>query len=198
MTLVEVLVALGLGVALAAAVGWFQRVQFLAMEDQAAQLDIQNTARAIVDVFAREVRRAGMDPRCTKAVEALVDASPSVVRFQADLNADGALDAASEDILYRIAGGSRVERGQGRVLEPLLDGVDLTGSSLRYFDAAGTELVGASGLTAAQRAQVRRVRLELAVRAPVRSGSRGPDLVARAATDVELRNRFFIGVGGCS
>lgn len=197
MTLVEVLVTLVLGAALAAAIGWFQRVQFLALEDQAGQIDLQSSARAIVDVFARDVRRAGMDPKCSKAVEALVEASPSVLRFQADLNANGALDASSEDLVYRLAGGARVERGQGPTVEPLLEGVDLTGSRIRYFDGGGNEILGPSGLTAAQRAQVRRVRLELAVRAPTRSGSGAPDLVARAATDIELRNRFFVGVTGC-
>lgn len=197
-TLVEILVAMLLGASLAAAVSWFSRVQFLALEDQAAQLDIQTSARAIVDVFARDVRRAGMDPTCAKNVQTLVDASPTALRFQADLNGNGALDVASEDLLYRLVAGNRIERGQGQAVESLLDGVDLTGSRLRYFDAAGTELVTASALTAAERALVRRVRLELAVRTPTHSGSGALDLVAQAATDVELRNRFFAGVAGCS
>lgn len=196
-TLVELLVALLLGSAVAASIGWFQRAQFLALEDQAAQLDMQSSARAIVDVFARDVRRAGMDPTCAGAVEALVDAGPAALRVQADLNGNGALDVASEDLIYRLADGVRIERGQGTTLEPLLDDVDLSGSRFRYFDAVGTELVAAGGLTAAQRAQVRRVRLELAVRAPTRSGSGALPLAARAATDVELRNRFFAGVAGC-
>src|SRR5690242_4495537 len=101
-SLVEILVAMLLGVSMATTVAWFQRAQFLAMEDQAAQLDIQTSARAIVDVFARDVRRAGMDPTCAKHVQALVDASPTALRFQADLNANGAVDAASEDLLYRL------------------------------------------------------------------------------------------------
>lgn len=198
-TLVEILVATLLGAALAATVAWFGRVQFLTMEDQAVQLDLQTNARAIVEVFARDVRRAGMDPRCSKAVQTLVDASPTAVRFQADLNGNGALDPASEDLFYRLVADARVERGQGTSVEPLLDGVNLAGSRLRYFDAAGAELVGGvSGLTSAQRALVRRIRLELALRAPPRSGSEASDLVARAATDVELRNRFFVGVAGCS
>jgi type II secretory pathway component PulJ len=197
-TLIEILVAMLIGVGVAATVAWFERAQFLAMEDQAAQLDIQTSARAIVDVFARDVRRAGMDPTCAKNVTAVVDASPTALRFQADLNANGALDAASEDLLYRLVDGIRVERGQGTTVEPLLEDIDLSGSRIRYFDAAGSELLASTSLTAAQRALIRRVRLELAVRVPARSGSGAPDLVARAATDVELRNRFFVGVTGCS
>ena len=197
-TLIELLVAMLLGAGVAATVTWFTRTQFLALEDQASQLDIQTSARAIVDVFARDVRRAGMDPTCAKNVQGLVDASPTSIRFQADLNSNGALDVASEDLLYRLVSNARIERGQGETVEPLLDEVDLTGSRLRYFDAAGTELTTSTSLTAAQRALVRRVRLELAVRTPTRSGSTATDLIARAATDVELRNRFFAGIAGCS
>ncbi len=197
-TLIEILVAMLIGVGVAATVAWFGRTQFLAMEDQVAQLDIQTSTRAIVDVFARDVRRAGMDPTCAKNVTAVVDASPTALRFQADLNSNGAVDAASEDLLYRLVDGVRVERGQGTTVEPLLEDVDLSGSRIRYFDAAGFELLASASLTAAQRALIRRVRLELDVRVPARSGSGAPDLTARAATDVELRNRFFVGVTGCS
>lgn len=198
LSLIEVLVALLIGASLAATIGWFQHTQFLTLEDQAAQLDVQTAARAVIDVFARDVRRAGMDPRCTKAVQALLEASPTTVRIQADLNANGALDVASEDLRYRIVGDTRLERRQGNTVEPLLDGVDLAGSRFRYYDASGAEIVTTGALTTAQRAQVRRVRLELAVHAPAHSTVRGADLVAEAATDVELRNRFFVAVTGCS
>lgn len=197
-TFVELLVAMMIGAGVAATAGWFLRTQFLVMEDQAAQLDIQTATRAVVDVFARDVRRAGMNPTCGNTVATLVDASTTTIRFQSDLNANGALDADSEDLRYRLASGTRIERTQGSSVEPLLDGVDLTGSRLRYFDSAGTEIVTTGSLTAAQLAMVRRIRLELAVRQPTRSGSGGRDLISRAATDVELRNRYFAGVAGCS
>lgn len=196
-TLVELLVALLLGLGVAATVGWFQRAQFLAMEDQATQLDLQGTARAIIDVFARDVRRAGMDPRCAKAVQALVEATPTTLRLQADLNANGTLEAASEDLRYRLVEGG-VERTSGSATEPLIENVESSGSRLRYFDAAGTELIGSGGLSAAQLTLVRRVRLELALRTPARRSPESPPLAATVATDVELRNRFFIAASGCS
>jgi len=194
-TLIEVLVALLLGAGVSTTVLWFTRTQFFTLEDQARQLDLQTTSRAMVDLFAREVRRAGMDPQCTKAFEGLAEASTTRVRVLADLNLNGVLDAASEDLAYHIVAPDRIERGAGPTTEVLVDGVQVTGSRLRYYDGGGVELAPGAGLSAAQRAQVRRVRLELAVSTP----SLNPEhlLTARVATDVELRNRFFVASTGC-
>lgn len=197
-TLAELLVAMLMGLGLAATVVWFNRLQFHAMEDQARQLTVQSATRAIAELFAREVRRAGLDPTCAGLFQPLVEADATQLHFQADLDGNGALDAASEDLRYRFDADSGVARLAGGVAETLLDEVDLLGSRLRYFDGAGGELVPAPSLSAAQRAQVRRVRLELAVRTAAASPSRDQPLVARIATDVELRNRFFLGTAACS
>lgn len=196
-TLIEVLVALLLGLGVSATVLWFTRAQFFALEDQARQLDIQTTSRAIVDLFAREVRRAGMDPQCTKAFDGVAEGSATSIRFRADLNGNGALEAASEDLGYRIVAPDRIERVAGPTTEVLLDGVAVTGSRLRYFDAGGIELAPGGSLTAPQRALVRRVRLELSVSGPAADSARDLPLTARAATDVELRNRFFVASTVC-
>lgn len=196
-TLVETLVAMAVGLAAMAVFLSFNRAQFFAMHDQARQLDIQTTTRAVVDLFAREVRRAGMDPNCTMAFTAVADSSATQVRIRSDLNVNGVLDAASEDITYRIVPDGRLERVVGVAAEVLLDDVDLTGSRIRYFDSAGAELVPSPALTAAQAGTVRRVRIELAVAGAASDPKRTAPLVARAATDVELRNRFFIGAMPC-
>lgn len=197
-TLIEVLVAMALGVGVAATVAWFQRSQFLAMEEQAQQIDVQTTTRAIVEMFARDVRRAGMNPTCTTAIRPLRQATASSLRVQADLNGNGALDAATEDLRYRVVDG-RFERQAGNATEVLIEGVNLSGSRFRYYDGAGNELIPFLGsLDPAQRNAVRRVRLELIAQRQARSGRRAAPLAARAATDVELRNRFFINTTSCS
>lgn len=198
-TLIELLVTMTLGLGVAATVAWFQRSQFLAMEEQAQQIDLQTTARAIVDVFARDVRRAGMNPSCSADFTPLAYAARDRVRIQADLNANGVLDAATEELRYRVLPTDRrVERQAGSANEILLENVTLSGSRLRYYDGAGTELIPWFGeLTSGQRATVRRIRLELVAQGSARSGRRSQPLVARAATDVELRNRFFINTTGC-
>jgi hypothetical protein len=196
-TLVELLVATALGLVGVATVLSFNRAQFFALRDQATQLDIQTSTRAIVDLFAREVRRAGRDPACTKIFAALVSGSASQVHIQEDLNSNGVLDAATEDLTYRIVNSRRIERVAGTTVDVLIDGVDLTGSRIRYFDGGGAELLPSPTLSAAQLAGARRVRLELAAAGTSFGSTRSTALVARAATDVELRNRFFIATDSC-
>lgn len=197
-TITELLVATALGLAAMGTVLAFNTAQIQTMQNQTVQIDLQTTARSIVDLFARETRRAGADPMCTKAVTPVVSASATEFRMQTDLNGNGAVDASTEDITYRFVNSmTTVERNTGSSAEALLSGADLTGSRFRYFDGTGAELVPSPSLTASQRAAVRRVRIELAVR-EAGVGSQSVYLTARAATDVELRNRFFNVTVTCS
>jgi len=197
-TLIDLLVSVALGLVAMATVLSFHRAQLSALQDQARQLDLQTSTRAIVDLFAREVRRAGLDPGCTRNFAMLADGSATQVRVQQDLNANGALDPGSEDITYRIVQSNRLERVTGTSTEVLLSNLDLSGSRVRYFDGGGAELLPSPSLSAAQRAAVRRVRLELVASGAAASPTRTTPLIASAATDVELRNRFFVISNTCS
>jgi type II secretory pathway component PulJ len=196
-SLVDLLVGVSLSLLGMGTILSFHRSQLYAVQDQARQVEIQTTTRAIVDLFAREARRAGLNPACTANFTMVADASASQVRFQEDLNANGVLDAASEDITYRFAQSNRVERATGSSTDTLLSNVDLTGSRMRYFDGGGAELVPSPTLSAAQRTAIRRVRIEMSASSAARNPSRSAPLTARAATDVELRNRFFVITNSC-
>ena len=197
-TLVELLVATTLSLATMATVLTFQRAQFFALHDQMKQLQMQDATRAVVDLFAREMRRAGRDPACTKIFTPIMLGSASEVQFREDLNSNGTLDSATEELRYRMIDSVRLERVAGDSVEVLVSGVDLTGSRFRYFDGAGNELVPSPTLSDAQRATVRRVRLELATTWHDAGSPRSAPLAAQAATDVELRNRFFLHAESCS
>jgi len=197
-TLPEIMVSVALALVGMATALSFNRAQFFALRDQAKQIDIQTSTRGIVDFFAREVRRAGRDPVCTGVFTPLVLGTPTQVRFQSDLNSNGVLEPITEDLTYRIMSGyTKLERVAGATLEILLNEVDLAGSKFRYFDGAGVELLPSPSLTAAQRAAVRRVRLELITRGGSPGSPRTTPLEARAATNVELRNRFFVATSTC-
>ena len=197
-TIVELLVGTALSLGAMSAVLSFQRAQFFALRDQVKQLQMQDATRNVVDLFAREMRRAGRDPACAKIFTPILLGSASEVQFREDLNANGTLEADTEELRYRIVDSARLERVAGESAEVLISDVDLTGSRLRYFDGAGNELVPNPNLSEAQRATVRRVRLELATTGHDSGSSRSAPLAARAATDVELRNRFFIQSESCS
>jgi prepilin-type N-terminal cleavage/methylation domain-containing protein len=200
-TVIEVLVAATVGLIALAAFACFSRFQTFALRNQAVQLDVQTEARAVIDLMAREVRRAGLDPTCGKAFEGLAVADRLGVEVQADLDGDGAIGARGESVYYRHNPTTgAVERITGDVVDVMLPGDKVEGGSVRYFDGAGNEIAGAAsngGLTATQRAAVRRLRISLALAAdPVDPNSSAP---ARASisTDVELRNRFFLMGTAC-
>jgi type II secretory pathway component PulJ len=199
----EVMVALALGLLVVATVSTFNRSQLFALRNQAVQNDVQMAARNVVDLFARETRRAGLNPLCIAGMPAVTDATAKRVRVQADLNRNGAIDGGDEVITYRFMFTSenidRLEREANGQTDVLIDGVDLAGSRFRFYDAAGAEIVpGLGGLSTAQRAAIRRVRIEFVLNAdPVDPESDLP-LRVEVANDVDIRNRHFVNAMTCS
>lgn len=200
-TLPELLVASALGLAALGTFLLFNRFQLFALRNQATQLDVQTTARAIVDLMARELRRAGADPKCAKNFEGIAKGTATELRVQADLNGNGAIDQPDENITYRLnIDGNKVERIAGGVTDELVSDVRLTGSAIHYYDGAGTELVPTGSpaeLTAAQRTTVRRVRARLAIDGSAVDPQNPQPLRAQVSTDVDLRNRFFVASTAC-
>jgi hypothetical protein len=187
----------------------FNTGQMYALRDQANQINLQTAARSIADLFAREVRRAGtgtnpncIPPACAAAACGTVStgvlvAQSSQVRFRADLNSNGTLTDANEDVTYTLDyTNNRITRrdnGSAGRTDILWSGVDLTGSQILYYDSAGNLLdPGSTSLTAAQLLQVMRIRLQLSLTGrPVSPGSTLQQF-AREAVDVNLRNRYFV------
>jgi type II secretory pathway component PulJ len=201
-TVAEVLAATALSLVTLATVLSFNRFQLFALRNQANQIDVQMTARSIVDLFAREVRRTGMNPGCAIAgFSGIVSASPYSLRIQSDLNGDGVINGTNEDLTYRYNSDrnsiQRVDNISGAA-DVLASGIDFGNSKLRYFDGTGAEMVpGGTGLTAAQRSAVRRIRIQLALSEKAVDPNNATSLTAQAATDVDLRNRFFVNSTAC-
>jgi prepilin-type N-terminal cleavage/methylation domain-containing protein len=200
-TLVEVLVSIALGLLALASFTAFNRFQLFALRNQATQIDLQLTARTVADLIAREVRRTGMDPTCAKSFEAVAKATDEELRVQSDLDGSGAIDAPDENLTYRYNFDTNsIERVSGATTDVLLDGLDLSGSKLVYFDANGNVLspsVSTGGLNAAQRASVRRIRIELALADDASDPLSDEELAAQISTDIDLRNRFFLQSTAC-
>ena len=195
-SLVEILVATGIGMVAFLTAASFNRFQLFALRNQATQLDVQTTARSVVDLMAREVRRAGKDPTCAKAFNAIAAATSQSIRVQADLDGDGAVTGTNEDITYSYDSSSNtIWRTANGSTSRLMSGWNMTGSKLRYFDQSGTELTGS--LSAAQLATVRRVRVELVLAAAAVDPRNSQPLVTRVASNIDLRNRFFVSGTGC-
>lgn len=200
-TLVEVLVASLLGIIAVGTINWFSRFQLFSLRNQAAQSDLQMVARGVSDVFARDVRRAGFDPHCTAAVAAITHADPYTLTLQSDLDGNGTLGGIDETLTYRLNftdGNSRLERVANDRTDVLLDGIEVGETRFRYFAGDGLEVVNvAAGLTSAEMATIRRVRLELAAEVHAADPGRALPGQVRLGNDVDIRNRHFVNSVGC-
>ena len=198
-TLVEILVSLMLATLVAGVIATFNRFQLFSLQNQAVQLDVQSTARAITDLLAREVRRAGLNakpPFC-----GLTQARVDLIRIKADHNNDGSMSGPNEDISYRYdASRKSIERTDHTTnrTDVLVEGLETVLLTLEYFDGNGTRLIGNlgnEGLDPGERTAVRRVRVTLVLAEDAADPTSNQMFQARAATDIDLRNRFFAGTG---
>lgn len=199
-TMSEVLVALLVGGMVLVAVTSFNVFQLRTLRAQANQVDLQTTARAINDLFTREVRTAGMTETCNTNIAAIVSGSEDSLRFQRDLNNNGTASGsteAEEDITYTFdTANNTVTRtdnnntaNNANSNDILLSGVDLAGSRFSYFDVNGKDITPASGaLTPPASLNVRRVRVEVTLTDPRVE----PALHAAATNNIDLRNVFFV------
>lgn len=195
-SVLEALVSMLLGSVLLLGLHVFSQAQLKSMQNQATQISVQSVARSMVELIARDLRRGGMDPTCSKAFSALSVAKSDEVRIKSDLDASGFIDEPEEDVSYRYDHATNsVQRISGGISSDLLAGIAFAGSRLRYFDGTGVELVpNAGGLGATDRSRVRRVRIEIAL---ADSATEPEQQQARVATDVDLRNRYFLASTEC-
>src|SRR5215207_7058996 len=108
-TFMDLLVGSTIAMVVGAGAVSFVRAQSLAGRTQMAQTDMNDEVRGVIELMAREIRVAGYNPLCITApppVAAIVVAEPQRLQMQADLNENGVLDAATEDITYQYDGGT--------------------------------------------------------------------------------------------
>ncbi len=161
-SLLELLVALGLGLGVLAIVasGMVTHLR-LAREvrEQAARVeDLAWVAR----VFARDMREAGLDPALA-GLPAMGDATRSGLLRFADRDADGVLaERSGEHVAYSVSIDGRLSRHLGRQPMSILHGLVPGGTVFRFFDHEGRLIAGeASALDDEARKRIARVELEL-------------------------------------
>ncbi len=133
-------------------------------------------------------------PACPGVRRGLADATPTRVRFQQDLNGDGALTASNEDLTYELVG-TDLRRTDGVDAPAVLaSGLPSGGFVLRYFTGGNpsVELVPAgspAALTASQRDCVARVRLTLRAVLPNPNPNDPRPLASQVSSEVAIRSR---------
>jgi prepilin-type N-terminal cleavage/methylation domain-containing protein len=180
-TLVELLVALALGLALSLAAVAAVATALRHAAGVALRAETDDIAELALEAFTLDVRRASFDPRAA-GIEPVLEARTTRLVLQTDVDGDGTIDAASEELVTIACDlpGGRLSRIVGTQSLPLANGV--VACALAYADATGAGIaVPPTGLDAPTRQRVRRAMLDLALVPP---GSSAP---TTARTTVALR-----------
>ena len=147
----------------------------------------QQTARLVLELVGRDLRRAGFDPGGT-GLEPILEAGDHVVRIQADDDGSGVIDDRSEELVayvFRPDDGT-LSRVVGHQSMPIASGLPSDGCRLGFYDAVGAPLADeGSGLDEPRRSAIRRVALRVVVRDATHA------ILADTATEVTLRNRAW-------
>jgi prepilin-type N-terminal cleavage/methylation domain-containing protein len=101
---------------------------------------VQQKTRIGIDLMARDIRLAGLDP-LGSAAAGITTANQTSIQFTADLNYDGDLDDPFENIIYALNGDQLQQTsdlGAGFVTDILLD--NITSLTFTYLDEPDTPL----------------------------------------------------------
>jgi Tfp pilus assembly protein PilW len=196
---IDAIVAMALSVITIGTVLNFNRFHMYALTTQSRQIETQGNARAALDLIVGELRRAGTDPQCKRNFDALSDARTDRLRLRADLNGNGLIDAAGEDVRYQFHPSSKSLRRTASSEESLAEGQVLA-LKFQYYDGAGTEIVptGNSALSAAQQTSVRRIRVTLTMESSSGDPRNPRKTQATFSSNANLRNRFLVTSMVCS
>jgi hypothetical protein len=201
----EVLAGLGLTLILLAAVYSFQQAQLKAFSTQQVYSDSQNVTRSVIDVMARELRMACYDtgtainksggPCAPDVKQGIIEATPTRIHFQQDLNGDNAIGAPGEDVTYDLSNGT-IRRTDG-LAQPvvLASGVPTGGLSFLYFDNGNPPVQIGPGavLNQCQRDSVGKVRVTVRANLPNPNPRIPTPIASLAESEVAIRNRSLNG-----
>jgi prepilin-type N-terminal cleavage/methylation domain-containing protein len=106
---------------------------------------IQQRTRIGIDLMARDIRLAGLDPLGT-ANARIIAADTENIQFSADLNYDGDVNDPFENITYALSGDllrQTSDLGTGFITDTLLDNIDAL--AFTYLDASDTPMAAPVG-----------------------------------------------------
>ena len=189
----ETLAGMGLTLILLAAVYTFQGAQLKVLRAQNVYADSQNVTRTVIDVMSRELRMATYDPTpppagtipssptvvgaiCPNVKRGIIQATPTSIRFQQNLNGDGANAPVT-----------------------LVSNVPSNGFSLLYFSGNNppVQLVPAgspASLTQGQRDCVVSVRITIQANIPNPNPNVSTPIKSVAESEVAIRNRAVLNL----
>ena len=152
-TLVELLIAMTIGLIILTALSSTFLMQRKIYDVQEQIVEMVQTARAAMDMMTREIRMAGYDPTGTGF--AGIPYSSSQLQIVADLDGNGNTTDSNENITYTYdAANLQIDRNTGSGDQPFSENIQLF--TFDYLDSAG------SATTAT--ADIRQIRITIKAR----------------------------------
>jgi len=189
-TLVELLIAMAVGMIVLGATYSLFTIQSKQLGNQDVIAEMQQNARIAMDMVSREVRMAGYNPTGATPKPGIITAGANSITFTTDItntagtgNPDGLTDGPNEYITYDLYT-SGVVQALGRKStssasrQPVVEYVDLL--SFTYLDANGTATATLANIREIQ-ITIRTIASKMDPAYPVNGGYRTYTLRARVA-----------------
>jgi type IV pilus assembly protein PilW len=188
-SLVELLVAMTIGLVVLGGLYGVFTVQNKTFSKQELIVEMQQNARAAMDMMSREIRMAGYDPRNLNSDSNQtnnffgVTVNSTQLQIKADLDGGGSIDASSqENIIYAFnSANKKITRNIGAGAQTFAENVD--SFTFAYLDGSGN--------VTSSSADVRQLRITITVRTakpdPAYAGNGGYRTYALTSV-VTLRN----------
>ena len=212
MSTIEVLAAASICLLLLGVASSFFVAQQRMLLVQSAYAQSQNVTRTFTDLFGRELRMAGYDPTglaipksgagvgvsCPSVVQAITFAGPNQIAFRQDLNGDGDVADANEQVTYSLSNGQILRQDGNATPIALVNGVSTGGFVLQYFDnsyppiALSSFTGNPSQLSAGDRDCVGKVRVRLTAQLASPQFYDIQPLISSIDSQIAVRNRSLV------
>jgi type IV pilus assembly protein PilW len=155
-TLIELMIALALGMIVMASVATTFTTQTRAYSAQEQINQMEQNARGALDIMSREIKMAGYKPN-GGSVTGVVSYTSTSLTIQADLNADGAISTSASDyeqIAYAYdSTNKKITRQVGGATAATL-AENISAFAFTYYQASGTT-------TATSATNIRRIKIAI-------------------------------------
>ena len=212
MSTIELLAAASIMLLVLAVASSFYTTQQRMMLVQSAYAQSQNVTRTFSDLFSREIRMASYDPSgaaivtgpsglgvtCPSVKQGITEAAASSVRFVQDLNGDGDVTDANENVRYYLSGSQILRQDGNATALVLVEGVPSGGLTFNYYNNNNppAELTNYTGtppqLPAATRDCIGKVRVRLVAQLANPQFADIQPLVSTIDTEIAIRNRSLM------
>lgn len=205
-SLLEALIGLALAPIVLAGIHASTRAQLHALRGDNNAYELQDLTRGALDFMLREIRMAGYNPAgtalttspgptCPGVGEGITEATTTRLHILADLNGDGAVSSAGEDVVYELDTSlHRIVRTDSNGGVVVAENVPDDGLLFRYFNNSDppTELV--PPLAAGEEDCIATVGLALKLTADNPDPNLSSVQTAEAASQVAIRSRTLVNL----